>query len=257
MKMIRRDQVLWLAVVGNTYFFFVGGLLQFTIYLWARRVAYSFDAGRFPSSGKWQSVSALAALPRDISRAENRVRINSSGLSGHDCPRNFVSRSPDLSFRAVLLLLAALGFFGGFFIVAHQRPDPAPAGGRQEGRRHRHGELAFFLWALAPLPVCITLATHFAHLSPGGIFFWSALATLGATAYVLWLLPDSLLRLLLWIATNTLYRLDVAGRENVPARGGALLTPITSPWLMPCFLSPRSIVRFASLCSRAPTNTRS
>jgi len=24
---------------------------------------------------------------------------------------------PDLSFRAVLLLLAALGFFGGFFIV--------------------------------------------------------------------------------------------------------------------------------------------
>jgi len=34
-----------------------------------------------------------------------------------------------------------------------------------------------------------------------------------------------LLRLLLWIATNTLYRLDVVGRENVPARGGALLTP--------------------------------
>src|SRR2546430_11977667 len=27
-------------------------------------------------------------------------------------------------------------------------------------------------------------ATHFAHLSPGGIFFWSALATLGATGYV-------------------------------------------------------------------------
>src|SRR5207249_10373737 len=57
------------------------------------------------------------------------------------------------------------------------------------------------------------------------IFFWSALATLGATAYVLWLLPDSLLRLFLWIATHTLYRLDVEGRENVPARGGALLTP--------------------------------
>jgi len=25
--------------------------------------------------------------------------------------------------------------------------------------------------------------------------------------------------------THTLYRLDVVGRENVPARGGALLTP--------------------------------
>src|SRR2546430_3314172 len=49
--------------------------------------------------------------------------------------------------------------------------------------------------------------------------------SLAATVYVLYLLPDSLLRLLLWISTNTLYRLDVQGRENVPARGGALLTP--------------------------------
>src|SRR2546430_12364730 len=31
---------------------------------------------------------------------------------------------------------------------------------------------------------------------------------------------DSLLRLLLWIATHTLYRLDVVGRNNVPVRGG-------------------------------------
>src|SRR5205807_678700 len=42
---------------------------------------------------------------------------------------------------------------------------------------------------------------------------------------ILCLLPDSLLRLLLWLATHTLYRLDVVGRENVPVRGGALLTP--------------------------------
>jgi len=30
---------------------------------------------------------------------------------------------------------------------------------------------------------------------------------------------------LLWMLTHTLYRLDVAGRERVPARGGALLVP--------------------------------
>jgi len=49
--------------------------------------------------------------------------------------------------------------------------------------------------------------------------------SLAATIYTVYLLPDSMLRLLLWIATHTLYRLDVEGRENVPARGGALLTP--------------------------------
>jgi len=40
-----------------------------------------------------------------------------------------------------------------------------------------------------------------------------------------WLLPDSLARLLLWFATHTIYRMDVSGAEHVPARGGALLVP--------------------------------
>jgi acyl-[acyl-carrier-protein]-phospholipid O-acyltransferase/long-chain-fatty-acid--[acyl-carrier-protein] ligase len=39
------------------------------------------------------------------------------------------------------------------------------------------------------------------------------------------LLPDALLRLLLWIATHTLYRIHLEGRENIPSKGGALLVP--------------------------------
>src|SRR3989440_174587 len=131
---------------------------------------------------------------------------------------------PDLSFRTVLLLLAALGFFGGFFIV------PISALIQHQPEEDKKGVvigtanwLSFV--GIGAASGVYYAATHFAHLSPGGIFFWSAIATLGATAYVLWLLPDSLLRLMLWIATHTLYRLDVEGRENLSARGGALLTP--------------------------------
>jgi acyl-[acyl-carrier-protein]-phospholipid O-acyltransferase/long-chain-fatty-acid--[acyl-carrier-protein] ligase len=47
----------------------------------------------------------------------------------------------------------------------------------------------------------------------------------------LWLLPDSLIRLVLWIAAHTIYRLDLKGQENIPARGGALLTPNHSSWV--------------------------
>src|ERR1700694_4067484 len=131
---------------------------------------------------------------------------------------------PDLSFRAVLLLLAALGFFGGFFIV------PISALIQRQPEEDKKGVvigaanwLSFV--GIGAASGVYYAAAHFAHLSPGGIFFWSALLTLGATVYVLRLLPDSLLRLFLWIATNTLSRLDVEGRETVPARGGALLTP--------------------------------
>jgi 1-acyl-sn-glycerol-3-phosphate acyltransferase len=38
-------------------------------------------------------------------------------------------------------------------------------------------------------------------------------------------MPDALLRLVLWLAAHTIYRLDVKGAENVPSHGGALLVP--------------------------------
>ncbi|HEX9759655.1 MAG TPA: AMP-binding protein, partial [Candidatus Acidoferrales bacterium] len=59
-------------------------------------------------------------------------------------------------------------------------------------------------------------------LTPGQIFLTGAALTLGATGYVLWLMPDSLVRLLLWMLTHTIYRVRVDGRDNIPEKGGAL-----------------------------------
>jgi acyl-[acyl-carrier-protein]-phospholipid O-acyltransferase/long-chain-fatty-acid--[acyl-carrier-protein] ligase len=55
------------------------------------------------------------------------------------------------------------------------------------------------------------------------VFLVGAALTLGGTIYVLRLLPDSLLRLLLWMLTHTLYRIRLEGRDNIPEKGGALL----------------------------------
>src|SRR6202171_2249884 len=224
MKMIRRDRVLWLAVVGNTYFFFVGGLLQFNIFIYGQDVLHI----RSTQGGFLQAAVAIG-----IGLGSFAVGYLSGGKIEYGLiPLGSLGMTvlglclaiPDLTFRAVLLLLAALGFFGGVFIapisvlIQHQQEED------KKGVVIGTANWLSFVGIGAASGVYYA-ATHFAHLSPGGIFFWSALATLVATAYVLWLLPDSLLRLLLWIATNTLYRLDVVGRENVPARGGALLTP--------------------------------
>jgi acyl-[acyl-carrier-protein]-phospholipid O-acyltransferase/long-chain-fatty-acid--[acyl-carrier-protein] ligase len=131
---------------------------------------------------------------------------------------------PGLSFVAVLVLLAALGFMSGFFIV------PVSALLQHRPPENEKGAVLatanWFSWVgIGAAAGVYFVLTHYLHLSPGAIFLWAAGGTLLATAYVLWLLPDSLLRLLLWLATHTLYRLDVAGREHVPARGGALLAP--------------------------------
>ena len=48
--------------------------------------------------------------------------------------------------------------------------------------------------------------------------------TLAATLYAVVFLPDSMLRLGLWLLTHSIYRIRVEGRDNIPERGGALCT---------------------------------
>jgi acyl-[acyl-carrier-protein]-phospholipid O-acyltransferase/long-chain-fatty-acid--[acyl-carrier-protein] ligase len=224
MKLIRGDRVLWLAVLGNTYFFFVGALLQFNIFLYGQDVLHldSTHGGLLQAAvAIGIGIGSLAAGFLSGGKIEyGLIPLGAMGITvGGLC-----LAIPGLSFLAVALLLAGLGFAGGFFIVpisALIQHIPA--------EEHKGGVLGAANW-LSFVGVAVASGTyyavsHWAHLSPGAIFLWSAVATLAATGYVLYLLPDSLIRLLLWVATHTLYRLDVAGRERVPAKGGALLVP--------------------------------
>ena len=77
--------------------------------------------------------------------------------------------------------------------------------------QHRGGVLAAanllsFIGIFAASGVFYVLQ-HFVHLGPAGIFFWASFLTLAALAYVLWLLPDSLLRLLLWPVLGLVFSL--------------------------------------------------
>jgi len=224
MKLIRGDRVLWLAVVGNTYFFFVAALLQFNIFLYGQDVLHldSTHGGLLQGAvAIGIGIGSLAAGFLSGGKIEyGLIPLGALGITvGGLC-----LAIPGLSFLAVALLLSALGFAGGFFIVpisALIQHIPA--------EEHKGGVLGAANW-LSFVGVGVAsgayyLVAHWAHLSPGAIFLWSAIATMGATGYILYLLPDSLIRLLLWTATHTLYRLDVTGREKVPAKGGALLVP--------------------------------
>src|SRR5258708_26245834 len=125
---------------------------------------------------------------------------------------------PVLSFVQVFALLVALGFSGGFFIVPisaliQHRPDEAKKG----------GVIAYANWlSFAGVMVASAIYsgfTHYLHVGLRTFFAGTAVVSLGAAIYTVWLLPDSLARLLLSFATHTIYRIDITGAEHVPSRG--------------------------------------
>ena len=227
---IAQDRVLWLAVAGNTYFFFLGALLQFDIVFYGRDILHvAATHGGFLQAAIAIGIGVGSLAAGYLSGGKIEYGLIPLGAIGITL-FGFLLALPGLSFQLVLIYLSALGFFGGFFIV----PISALLQHRPE-ERHRGGVLASanllsFVGILAA-SVVYYVCKHFLHLGPIGIFFWASAGTVGALAYVLWLLPDSLLRLLLWIAAHTLYRLDLKGQERIPARGGALLTPNHASWV--------------------------
>ncbi len=71
----------------------------------------------------------------------------------------------------------------------------------------------------------VALALALRDVSPRGTFLVAALVLAGGTVWALLLVPDAFLRFILIGLANTIYRVRIIGRSNVPAQGGALLVP--------------------------------
>jgi acyl-[acyl-carrier-protein]-phospholipid O-acyltransferase/long-chain-fatty-acid--[acyl-carrier-protein] ligase len=70
-----------------------------------------------------------------------------------------------------------------------------------------------------------------AQMTARQIFLVSGLLTVLVGAYAFSALPQATLRMIVWLASHTIYRVRVRGRENLPERGGALLVANHVSWL--------------------------
>jgi acyl-[acyl-carrier-protein]-phospholipid O-acyltransferase / long-chain-fatty-acid--[acyl-carrier-protein] ligase len=221
---IRQDRVLWLAVLGNTYFWFLAMLLTGNILFYGTDVLHiSSTQTGFLQAGVAIGIGlgSLAAGYLSSGKVEyGLIPLGSVGMTVF----GILLSGQGLSFNTVLGLLAALGFSAGFFAVPvnaliQHRPDE-----RDKGAVIASANLLSWV-GIGGASAVYYLFQHYLHFSPPAIFLAASLMTVAATIYVLYLLPDALLRLLLWFATHTLYRIHLEGRGNVPPRGGALLVP--------------------------------
>jgi len=76
-----------------------------------------------------------------------------------------------------------------------------------------------------------TQATGPPLLTANQIFLVCGIGTVPVLFYILWLIPQATLRFLVWLLSNTVYRIRIYGSENIPAEGGALFLPNHVSWL--------------------------
>jgi acyl-[acyl-carrier-protein]-phospholipid O-acyltransferase / long-chain-fatty-acid--[acyl-carrier-protein] ligase len=217
---IRKDRALKLSVMGNIYFSFIATLLLLDLFFYGSdllKVSDSQTSYLSCALALGVGLGSVAAGFLSGNKIETGlIPFGAAGLSLACVGLFFVH-----TFVPALVWLALLGFAGGFFIVPisallQHRPDPS-----KKGEVIAAANLLSFVGVFAVWPVHYFL-TEILHIGPQGVFLFAGILMLFGTVYTVHLLPDALLRFMLWMATRTLYRIQVMGRDNIPERGGAL-----------------------------------
>ena len=221
-KLMRRDQPLFLAVLGNSYFWFLGSLLFATVVVYGPDVLHV-------SQTKTSYLNAALAIGIGIGSmvagilSGNKIEYGliPLGSIGMTCTGIALGlMRVELTGSAVLLGL--LGFWAGFFAVpVNALIQHRPAEENKGGIIAAANLLSFVGIALSSGAYFVF--TKFIHLNPRGVMLAASVITAAGTVYVLILLPEWFGRLILFFITHTVYRVKVLGRDNFPDKSGALL----------------------------------
>jgi acyl-[acyl-carrier-protein]-phospholipid O-acyltransferase / long-chain-fatty-acid--[acyl-carrier-protein] ligase len=221
-RSIRKDRSLFLAIIGDAYFLFLGAMLQLTVLFYGKetlmlsesRISYLMGAMAI-------GIGIGSFLAGYLSRGKIEYGLVPLGAIGLTLAC-FGLALPGADFQRTFLMLAILGVSGGLFVVplialVQHRPDPK-----------EKGSVIAIDSILSFTGVFVASLTYYGFkkifgLSDVEIFIACGVMTLVGSVYVLRLLPDFLLRFILLWFTNSIYRIKILGRENVPERGGALL----------------------------------
>ncbi|AMV17663.1 acyl-[ACP]--phospholipid O-acyltransferase [Planctomyces sp. SH-PL14] len=146
----------------------------------------------------------------------------------------FVTADAPATHQVMFYLCAAslclLGASAGLFDVPlesylQHRTDP-----RLRGMILAATNFVVFLGILLSAAVFFVLKAVLG-ISPGAIFALAGLGTIPILIYALRLMPEITARFVFWLASHTVYRLQVVGRENIPERGGALIVANHVSWV--------------------------
>jgi hypothetical protein len=136
-------------------------------------------------------------------------------------PQTLLEFARDPTHWRMLADLALLGIFGGFYIVplyalVQTRSDPAHRSRIIAGNNILNA--AFIVAAAA-----IAIGLFAAGLTIPQLILVTALLNAAVAVYIFRLVPEFLMRFLVWMLVHSVYRLEKTGLERIPDEGPALI----------------------------------
>jgi acyl-[acyl-carrier-protein]-phospholipid O-acyltransferase/long-chain-fatty-acid--[acyl-carrier-protein] ligase len=222
-RLLKQDRALRLSVVGMVFFWAVSFMMLQNSLLYADQVLH---LGEKTQTLAYIAMavgvglgSGLAGVLSDHKVELGLVPLGTFGMLVFSVLLAFMD---GVRPAFVLPLFSLLGASGGFFIVPlnallQQRSPDTDKGGLIAASNF-YQAIGMTLTA-----VVFMVLTDVAHLAAKHLFLVSGGVTLIAAIYSAWLLPEALVRFVLWMLARTVYRIKVVGREHLPAQGPALL----------------------------------
>lgn len=222
LRQLRSNRRLWLTVIGISYFWFVGAWVQLLTVQYGKELMLLDDT---------RTSLLQAALAIGIGTGS----MLAGRLSGHKVELGLVPLgsigmgliASAMLFGKYAFWLASsgfglLGFAGGFFIVPLnamlQQKSHADMRGRLIAANNVLNNIGIMIGALA-----VYVGGHILRLAPNQSMLLAGILCFGVTAYLLLLLPDFLIRFVLWMLTHSIYRIRIINPQHVPLNGPALL----------------------------------
>jgi acyl-[acyl-carrier-protein]-phospholipid O-acyltransferase/long-chain-fatty-acid--[acyl-carrier-protein] ligase len=220
---IRSDRVLQLALLGQIFVWSIAMIVPAAILPYAKQQLHlpDWETG-LPLGALGIGIGAGCLLAGKLSASKveyGLLPLGAIGLTGSALL--FAVIGPGLV--GTLFLMGLLGTSAGLVFVPLnailQWRSPADRRGAVISVANVLTNAGMILGS----GVALFLATR--DVSPRGTFLVASLVLAAGTAGALALVPDAFLRFILIGLANTLYRVRIIGRSNVPAEGGALLVP--------------------------------
>jgi acyl-[acyl-carrier-protein]-phospholipid O-acyltransferase/long-chain-fatty-acid--[acyl-carrier-protein] ligase len=194
---MRSDRLLLMAVVANTFFWFLGSLLLLNIVLYGADILHLDEThSSYLLAGLSMGIGLGSLAAGFVSGKKIQTGMVLPGLVGMFVLAALLSWT-GIGFSLVLAYLTALGFAGGFFVVpvnALIQRQPAPA---EKGRTIAVANLLSFV-GVALQPVAQFAMLRLGHPNPSRVFLIAGAFTLVMGSILVRMSPELWLEALDW-----------------------------------------------------------